>query len=326
MIICDRVVSIVFLFVRTMVQIVHEIVSTVCDWVTTTITTFREVVETVCSWLPWPLDKLCDLVVTIIKIVETIVEWVCEEVIERIFEWIEVILVYVEYIVRWVCWLITLPFRIIGLLQCWITRGRGRRTMPVCVVIISNENNELAASEADVAARMADAAAILDDQCNIDLVVVSTRVERQPAFFTGTSCDFGGMFTGFFQWFSNNASASCITVYVVRDISGAGGCSYPGTNWVTIDGTAGGSVIVQEIGHSADIWLHSDDPDNVMSNGPGARNQLTHFQCCLLRTSRFSRVAPFFPVIDIAGWTNEAARTAAVRRSRLPGGNQDDDQ
>ena len=72
-----------------MVQIVHEIVSTVCDWVTTTITTFREVVETICRWLPWPLNKLCDLVVTIIKIVETVVEWVCEEVIERIFVWVE---------------------------------------------------------------------------------------------------------------------------------------------------------------------------------------------------------------------------------------------
>ena len=197
--------------------------------------------------------------------------------------------------------------------------------MPVCVVIISNENDELAASEADVAARMADAAAILDDQCNIDLVVVSTRVERQPEFFSGTSCEFGGMFSNFFQWFSNNASTNCITVYVVRTISGASGCSYPGTNWVTIDGTAGGSVIVQEIGHIADIWPHSDDPDDVMSNGAGARNQLTHLQCCLLRTSRFSRVTPFFPVIDVAGWTNEAARTAAVRRSPLPGGSHDDD-
>lgn len=158
-----------------MVQIVHEIVSTVCDWVTTTITTFREVVETVCRWLPWPLNKLCDLVVTIIKIVETVVEWVCEEVIERIFVWVEKILVYVEYIVRWVCWIITLPLRLIGLLQCWITSGRALRTMPVCVVIISNENDELAASESDVAARMADAAAILDDQCNIDLVVEYAR-------------------------------------------------------------------------------------------------------------------------------------------------------
>ena len=133
------------------------------------------------------------------------------------------------------------------------------------------------------------------------------------------------MFSNFFQWFSNNTSTNCITVYVVRTISGASDCSYPGTNWVTIDGTAGGSVIVQEIGHSADIWPHSDVPDNVMSNGAGARNQLTHLQCCLLRTSRFSRVTPFFPVIDVAGWTNEAARTAAVRRSPLPGGSHDDD-
>jgi len=68
-------------------------------------------------------------------------------------------------------------------------------------------------------------------------------------------------------------------------------------------------MIVQEIGHNTDIWPHSDDPDNIMSNGAGARNQLRHLQCGLLRTSRFSRVTPFFPVIDVADWTNEAART-----------------
>jgi hypothetical protein len=50
---------------------------------------------------------------------------------------------------------------------------------------------------------------------------------------------------------------------------------------------------VQEIGHLADLWSHSSDPNNVMTDQPGGTaDQITTFQCCMLRTSRFSSALP----------------------------------
>jgi len=51
--------------------------------------------------------------------------------------------------------------------------------------------------------------------------------------------------------------------------------------------------MVQEIGHLADLWAHSSDPNNVMTDrSGGTADQITSFQCCMLRTSRFSSALP----------------------------------
>jgi len=79
----------------------------------------------------------------------------------------------------------------------------------------------------------------------------------------------------------------------VRDIvnpagSIVSGCAYPGSDWVMVDAEGDGTVVVQEIGHLADLWSHSSDPNNVMTDqSGGTHDQITQFQCCMIRTSRF---------------------------------------
>ncbi|NIS28797.1 MAG: hypothetical protein GWN07_01740, partial [Actinobacteria bacterium] len=132
------------------------------------------------------------------------------------------------------------------------------------------------------------------EQCDIDLVVDNVGFLDLPQFMTSTRCDFGGMFSDFWVQFNERACASrtgerVVTIYVVDEIQGAGGCAYPGTDWVIVPNESDGSTVVQEIAHLADIWPHSDDPDNVMTHEDGGtRDQLTRGQCCLIRTSRFT--------------------------------------
>lgn len=288
--ICISVLSPIVVLVRTLIQIAHQIVRTVCEWVSSVISVVKEVVQQVCRWLPWPLNKLCDWVTTFITVLETVWEWVCHDVIETIFEWIEIFVEYIVYILKWICWLIDWIWRGPGLLLCHLGI-RPRKFLGVCVKILADEAGKPAISVPDALAMLRDAGAIFR-RCNITLIVCSVEIVIKPEYLTSTTCAFSGMFRRFFTWFSANTCGCCstVTVYFVQDIVGAGGCAYPGTDWVTIPATADGTVIVQEIGHLADLWAHSSDPNNVMTDqGGGTHDQITEAQCCMIRTSRFVR-------------------------------------
>lgn len=327
MIVCDWVLTPIITLIRTIIRVVREVVRTVCDWVSSVIRTVRRVVETVCGWvrsvirtvrevvervcrwLPWPLSELCRLVTRVIEVfetvwnwvcqtvtrlievIETVWNWVCREIIDRIFRWIEVLVEYVNYIFRWVCWLVGWPLRLPKLLLC-LLGVTPPKFINICVKILTDGEGQPAVATADVDGMVRDAAAIFR-RCNIRLVVVNTELVRQEEFLSGTTCAFSGMFSDFFVWFSQRACTCCsaITVYFVRDIVGASGCAYPGTNWVTIAANGDGTTIVQEIGHLADLWAHTSDPNNVMTDQPGGTSdQITRFQCCMIRSSRFARL------------------------------------
>lgn len=307
--ICAAILSPIVTLVRTVIQIVREIVRTVCEWVSKVITTVKEVVEEVCKWveekvckwLPWPLNKLCEwvnklvctLVTTLLEVVETVWEWVCHEIIERIIDWIEIVVEYVIYILKWVCWVIDWVIRGPALLLCRLGI-EPRRYLGVCVKILADNTGNPAIPLATVQGMLRDAATIFR-RCNISMVVCSVEIVRKPEFLSSTTCEFSGMFKRFFTWFAANACGCCstVTVYFVRDIVSASGCAYPGSDWVTVDADGDGTTVVQEIGHLADLWSHSSDPNNVMTDQPGGtHDQITHSQCCMIRTSRFVKATP----------------------------------
>jgi len=82
--------------------------------------------------------------------------------------------------------------------------------------------------------------------------------------------------------------ASPVTVYVVRDLAGARGCSIPGTEYVIIDRHATNATRAHELGQATGPLTHSDTDVNVMHTP--TRNDSVEFtksQCCLMRSSRF---------------------------------------
>lgn len=289
--ICHLVFDPVVMIVRTIVAVVTTILRTVCEWVSTVVTTIKEVVEKVCSWLPWPLSTICNWVTKLIEVVETVWEWVCREIVERIITLIEVITEYVIYVLRWVCFFIDwILVRWWAIILCRLGI-RPQQVMPVCVKVLTDSAGTPGVALDRVTAMMRDAAAILAN-CNICLKVVSVEQIAQERFLDSTTCEFSGIFNRFFTWFGNRACGGAVTVYFVRDIKGASGCAYPGADWVTVDAGGDGGTVVQEIGHLTGMWSHTSDPNNVMTDQSGGTgDQITSGQCCMFRTSQFTRLA-----------------------------------
>lgn len=331
MTICHAILTPVVVLLRTFVRIVREVVRTVCGWVSTVIRTVRTVVERICRWLPWPLSALCNLVTRVIVVFETLWSWVCRNVLERIVSWLEQIVEYVAYVLRWVCWVLSWPVRVVNLLLCRLGL-RPTLYLHVCIRVLTDSEGVPAVGWDKVAADIRQATVILA-RCNIRLVLISRETLQKPEYLEGTTCDASGMFASFFTWFAQNECEGCssTTVYYVKSIPEASGCSYPGSNWVTVASDGDGSTMVQEIGHLCDLWAHSSDPNNVMTDQPGGtKDQITSAQCCMMRTSRFTSSLPCAPpetpsapdrtVLTVSD--NGAARHSnafQVLRSRTPG-------
>lgn len=291
MTVCSTFLTPLIVLVRTLIRVIQEVLRTVCGWVSSVIRTVKTIVERICTWLPWPLSDLCNLVTRVIEVFETVWDWVCRNVIERIVSWIEAIVEYIVYVLRWVCWVISWPVRGVNLLLCRLGY-RPTRFVHVCIRVLTDTEGVPAVSWDKVAQDVRQAAAILS-RCNINLVVSGRETIEKREFLDGTTCDGSGMFSSFFTWFANNECVGCagVTVYYVRTIPGAIGCAYPGSNWVTVAAGGDGRTMVQEIGHLCDLWGHSSDPNNVMTDqGGGTSDQITAGQCCMMRTSRFSSV------------------------------------
>ena len=140
------------------------------------------------------------------------------------------------------------------------------------------------------------------DQCMITLCVLGIEFVKKPKYFTGFKCGVRGLFSGHHLWFTDNqcthgvgSSIVPITVYIIDDVVPGKGCGIPGTNYIVIDKDASNATIAHEIGHLADLWKHSSDPDNVMYS-PTSDNSLkfTKNQCCMIRTSRYTTLSSYF--------------------------------
>ena len=311
MTICNLILEPIILIIRILVRTIIEIIRTVCDWVTRTITTIKEVVERVCSWLPWPINKICDLVTKLIEVVETITEWICEEIIERVIRWVEIILEYVYYIARWVCWVIDwIIYRWWAYLLCRAGIEH-RKCLRICVKILNDRETGSQAITLPILNTFIQQASEIFDECNIELIVDNIQFIGYPEFLTTTQCGFGNTFSRFWLVFSQIACGTStvgpvITVYMVESMTNAGGCAFPGTDWVIVanDSNGGdGTVIVQEIAHLCDLWGHSSDPDNVMADvGGGTHDQITEHQCCMIRTSKYVTLnKPFTRFAELRG-------------------------
>lgn len=298
MYVCSRIVDIIETVLRFIVFFITTVLRTVCELVSSILTFMKEVCDWVesklCGWLPWPFNKLCKwvtkLVCKVIEVVKEVWDWVCETIVEFIISFIERFVTVFIYLLRWVCFFVDML--ILRWWQILLCRAgiKGQRFMPVCPVILRDERGNQSVTEDQVQAWLRSANVIFE-QCNITLVLGDIRVLTTD-FSNNNTCEFGGIFSGFFDWFSRHANPNCITIYFVNNIDGACGCAFPNANWVTVSGPRAGCnednipcVIAQEIGHLGGLWAHSDTEGNVMASPCG--DNFTEWQCCMLWTSRF---------------------------------------
>jgi hypothetical protein len=230
----------------------------------------------------------------VISITETIWEWVCKEIIERVITFLTYIVTYFIYVLRWICIVVDiLIFRWWKMLLC-LAGISGERVLRVCPCILADSSGVAVASIADVNRWLDRAAEILAEQCGIRLVVEDIRIIRASDRIDAGGCGFTDIFSGAFNFFSSNASSGCLTLYFVRSINGACGCSFPGATWALIsvpadgcDDDCIGHTIVHEFGHLA-LLSHRDDAEqNIMFPNGCRGDNLTSWQCCMMRTSSY---------------------------------------
>jgi len=270
----------------------------------------RTITETICKWLPWPLDKLCDVVTRVISevvcaivdVVITIVSWVWRTVCEiiGIIAWV------VSLVVGALEWLgnriLTFPEWVL----CLAGVSLGRKNYRICPMVIADDKGEPVVKTEIIQSQIR-AAIETFNQCNVNVVASPIVVVTGKSYLaTGPSCDAEGFFSTHKMEYENLSccnglleSVKCLRfpsgliwpreilkAIWVKNVPGKAGCYLFPNSYIQIDEDANLNILAHEMGHACDLLHREDDESNLMH--PQAINtDLTDFQCCTIRTSKF---------------------------------------
>ena len=269
----------------------------------------RTITETICSWLPWPLDDLCDLVTTVITevicaivyVVITIVSWVWRTVCEIIgvIDWV------VNLVAGALEWLgnriLTFPEWVL----CLTGVGFGQKNYRICPMVIADAEGNPLVPIATIQGHIRAARAVFK-KCNVNVIASPIiLVTGKSHLAVGPDCDADGFFS---QHKLEYEHLSCCDGLLERvnclrfpsgliwprhvlkaiwlsDVPGKGGCYIFPDSFVQIDDSGSVNILAHEMGHACDL-LHRDEVNNLMHSS-AVNSDLTDFQCCTIRTSRF---------------------------------------
>ncbi|MDZ4747298.1 MAG: hypothetical protein SH808_02350 [Saprospiraceae bacterium] len=267
--------------------------------------------ETICSWLPWPLDAICDVVTTVITevvcatiwVVITIVSWVTRIVCEFVF----VIIWVVTHVISILEWLgnriITFPEWLI----CLAGLNTGRKRFRICPIVIADATGTPVVPIATIQRQIQTAIAIYTT-CNVSVIASPiTTVTGREYLANASGCDAGGYFGGDRSEYETLSccqgivdSIKCLrfpsgliwprhilkAIWVDTLASGDRGCYMLPESFILIASSGAIDTLAHEMGHACDL-LHRDEIDNLMTTPTRTGSNLTDFQCCTIRTSRF---------------------------------------
>lgn len=189
---------------------------------------------------------------------------------------------YALFLIGWVVWPLDALLRVLN-----AAMGPRPGRIRAEVTVLTRRSGDAAARASALAClRQADG---LLRPMDIELRIVTLDTGPWPEEVPPPMCGLGALTGGFFAWASSRSSvAPSLTVYFVEDLGALAGCAVPGADWIVVELGTDGTTIVHEIGHLADLWRHTSDPDNVMTDRPGGRHEdVTSVQRAFLRTCRF---------------------------------------
>jgi len=293
-----QIVLLPLIFLLTVVtQIARQIATTVCSWVSSVFTIVETFFDQVCKWMPWPLDKLCDLVKRVVTTIQTVWDWVCNTVIEWVFDTIEQLLTFVIYITRIICIIVMILIGLPGWLLCMAGVKIPMR-IRICIKVITDDKDNSLVTAAAIQNSI-DTMTRIYATCGIDVQIDSTERIAAPDMLS-TPDSWTGFLTKWHSWFTTQACGCCnqVTVFFVDKITGgSNGLTYWGDNWCRVDASAisDPTIMAHEVGHVCSL-THADDNNNLMfkNSGPptNPRNTLTDTQCCWMRMSPFVTAGP----------------------------------
>jgi hypothetical protein len=277
-------------------------------------TVSRTISETICSWLPWPLDDICDVVTrvitevvcTIVYVVVTIVSWVTRIVCEIV----HVVVWIITHLVGFLEWLgnriLTLP----EMLLCLVGARPIRKKYRICPMVIADDTGGPVVPVAEIE-REIETAKRIYEQCGIQVIASPvTVITGRPHLANASGCNAGGYFSGDRAEFEMLTCCSgllkglsCLrfpsgliwprhvlkAIYVRSIESGERGCYLLPESFILVAATRAPDTLAHEMGHAGDL-LHRDEADNLMTTPTRTASNLTSWQCCVLRTSRFVTV------------------------------------
>jgi hypothetical protein len=184
---------------------------------------------------------------------------------------------------------------------------RLRKKLRLRIVILRDETGQPLVTEKELEPSLSEARRVYDKEVQTKILaaggkLIVTLDEVAPAEALDVGCgtrawgeDFGEAGDFFSRHSANNVGgfligyAAPVTVFIVHDVAGEGGCSLgPIVNYVTVDlgGLRGSTmrVLAHEVAHACGLW-HSKSQDNLMfPNAPGEK--LKGWQEAILRNSR----------------------------------------
>ncbi len=270
----------------------------------------RTVTERICRFLPWPFNKLCDLVTkvitelvcTLIEVVVVIVSWVTRVVCEAIvvIEWILIrVFGFVEWLVNKI---ITFPEWLLCLGGVKLVTKKYR----ICPIVIADSAGNPVVPLHEIQRQIETAKSIYRN-CGIEVIATPIKIVRDRTHLLhASSCGAGGYFSSDrveyhnLSCCDNSIGLKCLrfpsgliwpahvlkAIWVQDISSGERGCYMTPDSFVLMTTTALPDTLAHEMGHACDL-LHRDDMNNLMSTGGRTGTHLTNFQCCTIRSSRF---------------------------------------
>ena len=250
----------------------------------------RVVVMTIITIVKWVTRVVCEVVSVILDAIAFIVGLIFAiPIIGRLIRQIW------NFLVDLIWRVLSIPGLILDLFGI-----RLRKFYRICVLIL-DDGTGATATEASLAAAIAAAQTIYLDQANVDLVVDDIKTIQIADIALDVSCDVGAWWEdlwtrGTVFEFESNLNcfdgagrrligyAAPVTVFVVRSVEGAAGCSLGQfSEYVTIEGPAG-VCLAHELGHACGLWHHG--PATNLMNGTCGGTQLEGWQIALIRSSR----------------------------------------
>jgi hypothetical protein len=196
---------------------------------------------------------------------------------------------YALYLLGWVLWPLDGLLRVPALIR-HATTGLSESVIPACGVILVRAGSDAAGCRVRAADLLAAADSMLRPH-GLGIHTAALSVEPLPDL----PLPGGGpaaLLGPFFPWGSaRSAGSPPLTIYFVENLESLAGCAVPGADWIVVDLNTDGTTLLHEIGHLADLWRHTKDPGNVMTDRPGGtHDRLTRLQAGLIRTCRFATV------------------------------------
>lgn len=272
---------------------IQQVIATVCNWVSTVIQVVVEVLNKICGWLPWPFNKLCKWVTTLVTTLQTVWNYICNTIVQTIITYITLVLSFIAYILRWICIIINLTINVVPYLFC-LAGISPKQKIRICIKVLTDKDGSTQITE-DALNQSIEAMKKIYSQCDIDVEIDGIEYIVKPEYLASTNCTGGGFFSLWRLWFTQNACSCCnqITVFFVDDITdpdptvNVEGCAFPGDSWCRVDAGANNNptIMAHEVGHLL-LLGHSNDPNNFMA-GQGVGYEVTTNQCCTMKRSPF---------------------------------------